>query len=75
LRTPDAPCGFSENSEFLSAFLNIQNPLPLELQAFQQTDNGQFIAKGFVVQVPGIEYDMKIEKTRVGEGDINSAKR
>jgi hypothetical protein len=58
---PEDPCGFSENSAFLSAFLNIQNPVPLELQAFQQTDNGHFIAKGFVVQVPGIEYDMKIE--------------
>jgi hypothetical protein len=41
--------GFSDSSAFLSALLNIQNPLPVELQAFQQTDSGHFIAKGFVV--------------------------
>jgi hypothetical protein len=47
---PEDPWSFSDNSAFLSAFLNIQNALPVELQAFQQTDNGHLIAKGFVVE-------------------------
>jgi hypothetical protein len=50
---------FSDNSAFLLAFLNIQNALPVELQTFQQTDNGHLIAKGLWSRVQGIEYEIE----------------
>jgi hypothetical protein len=56
---PEDPWSFSDDSAFLSAFLNIQNALPVELQTFQQTDNGHFIAKGLWSKVPGIECDIE----------------
>ena len=31
----------------------------MELQAFQQTDNGHLIAKGLWSKVPGIEYEIE----------------
>jgi hypothetical protein len=61
----------SDNSAFLSAFLNIQNALPVELQAFQQTDNGHVIAKRLVVEGSwNRNMRLKIEKIRMGRDGL-----
>ena len=63
------PWGFSDNSAFLSAFLNIQNAFQLNSRLFNKLTMVISLQKACGRRFQESNMRLKIEKIRVGEAD------